>query len=414
MDHDEELPDLNIPDDDELTDLYQSKSARLHSDDYDPFGDRAFDDYLDKREVLRPIVDKEHEVKFYQPQKPQKSNISSKELLSAQTVFNPPTKDTKNGKSESNESPEVEREQKEEEPPMATPVIMTTSSAPISLDKKSRDKSKGKSMGFKTVKVKNSNKYRTGGSPKITNGMSPGIDSMDSFVSMDSVDALDGMADIESYIMQQEEQRGTATLSAANLRSLPSPSLPSMGSVGSVASDSGQFGSEYTPDPEQEYDSSPDLDTSSSFQVVKKEKPKRKKKRNKKRDKKDKKKRDKRRKKKARSAEAVMEPEDCTIRYGQDDGNTYSDMIVKKMKMFSKQEVVKVRTERTNPFEAIDELGGILDDHNNTNPFAKQKSESISSSTNPFMNEQEELNENNPFAQSAKSTNPFFTDGDLP
>ena len=293
-------------------------------------------------------------------------------------------------------------------------VLMNTASAPITSDRKPKEKSKG----FKTVKVKNSNKYRNGGSPKISNGM----DMMDT--SVITMDSMGSMGDIESYIMQQEEQRNSVG-NAVNTTF----GTPSMGSVGtgSVKSDSGQFGSEYTADSrpsDLDYDSSPDLD-SSSFQVVKKEKPKRRKKRNKKRDKKDKKKR---KKKKSRSAGAVLmefQPEDCTIRDGMEPaGSTYSDMIVKKIYSMRsrKGQVAKVNT---NPFDggidAIDELGGILDDHNTTNPFAKQKSEeSISvsrSSTNPFGNEQEEYGDGsntNPFGQNEKSTNPFFTDGDLP
>ena len=76
----DDLPDLAInDDDDDLADLYKSKTDNVNVDDYDPFGEKAFDDYLDKREENF----KQREELYYKPPKPQKRIVSSKQLLAS-------------------------------------------------------------------------------------------------------------------------------------------------------------------------------------------------------------------------------------------------------------------------------------------------------------------------------------------
>merc|ERR1712087_785518 len=190
-------------------------------------------------------------------QKPKKLNISSKELLAAQTVFNPAASREETIKSSKSVQSDTFIEGKDEEPPLTMPVITTTSSAPLSLEKKVKSKSKVK--GFKTVKVKSTKVTKH----RAVNGSSPALDSF-------TLDSMDG---IESYILQQEEHRSDRIeRSISDSTSVSNRyGTPSLGSIGSV----GSGHSEYTPDPE-DYDSSPAVDTG-SFQVVKKEKPKRKK-----------------------------------------------------------------------------------------------------------------------------------------
>merc|ERR1712228_338691 len=92
----------------------------------------------------------------------------------------------------------------------------------------------------------------------------------------------------------------------------------------------------------------------SSFHVVKKTKPKRKK-----RKKKDKKKG--KRKKNKEKIKEILEPEDCTIRYENEE--TYTDKITKKISSIKLQ---YTKPENTNPFDMIDETN-----EEETNPFAE-------------------------------------------
>ena len=127
---------MKIEDDDDadLDELYQSI-------DYDPFGDKAFDDYLNKR---GKSLQAQSEM-FYKPQKRQKTVVSSKDLFAAQTVL-------------SSEKTEAESE----------------TSFKVS------------KSGFKAMKIKRE---------------SPKTQSCSSFNEFDAND----MIDIESYIAQQHE-----------------------------------------------------------------------------------------------------------------------------------------------------------------------------------------------------------------
>merc|ERR1712228_316826 len=286
--------DLKIEDDDkDLDELYQSI-------DYDPFGNEAFDEYMDKRSKSMQAQSST----FYKPQKAQKTMISSKDLFAAQTVLMSEDKSAKIVKSES---------------PQPSTFKVSKS-------------------GFKAMKIKNS-------SPKTQSS------------SYNDFDA--SMVDIESYIAQQHE------VSSSNNARMEVP-LPSDNSPDPVT----------TPIDFIENDSSPEPQRNSSFHVVKKTKPKRKKRKNK-----NKKKKRTSKNKKEKIME--MEPEDCTIRYEND--QTVTDKITKK--------IASMRTkQKTNPFDLV------IDDETNpfsadcTNPFA-ENAESVktmkkkTNSTNPFMSD---------------------------
>ena len=137
-------------DDDDLNDLYQSI-------DYDPFGDKAFDDYLDKR---GKSLQAQSET-FYKPQKSPKKIISSKELFAAQSVL---TKLEQQQQSNVTESPK-------------------TSTFKVS------------KSGFKAMKIKKES------TPK----MMPKTGMMTTTQSNSSFEFDGNMLDIESYIAQQHE-----------------------------------------------------------------------------------------------------------------------------------------------------------------------------------------------------------------
>eukprot|EP00483_Globobulimina_turgida_P000899 UN00900 len=148
----DELPELKIADDEDLASLWKSKSDTIPVDDYDPFGDKAFDDYLDKRGQSF----KQQSEHFYKPIKPQRRIVSSKELFVAQTVLKDKQKIKKHG----------------------------TPPAPI--------KSKSAKSGFRTMKVKTTQKLKTSTVPILNE--------------MTITNNMDEMADIESYILQQNEE----------------------------------------------------------------------------------------------------------------------------------------------------------------------------------------------------------------
>jgi len=103
-----------------------------------------------------------------------------------------------------------------------------------------------------------------------------------------------------------------------------------------------------------------------------------------------------------------MEPEDCTIRYEQD--QSYTNLI--------SQKIAKIRNKsetNTNPFDAMDQSDNKEEEQNDNNSNKKPLT------TNPFDsgNDEENIQSTNPFDQDmpttkkTNSTNPFFTE-DLP
>eukprot|EP00483_Globobulimina_turgida_P012381 UN12404 len=112
-----------------------------------------------------------------------------------------------------------------------------------------------------------------------------------------------------------------------------------------------------------------------------------------------------------------MEPEDCTIRYGNE--ATYSGLISKKLSKIKHKMQENKSDNSTNPFDAIDgkDNENSTDTNLNTNPFGLEAGSSKRAATNPFGNN-DDLADTNPFhdnvptqtIQKTKSTNPFAAD----
>ena len=400
--------DLKVNENDEdLADLWKSKTDDINVDDYDPFGDKAFDDYLDKRGQSFKV----REELYYKPQKVQKRTVSSKELLAAQPVLNQELSQDSN-KSINKNTPT---------PPPSKP--------------KPKQKPKQKTKGFKTMKVKQ--KVRTS-SPKFTKSQNPfdNIDQDNEYNDNNDNDDNDiddndnnnnnnnpdlDIDDIEKYITQQQQSQHDGNNSGPERNN---NNNNNNNILNSSLNSSMPLPSDNSPDPGTpidiiEHDSSPEPQRNSSFQVVKKQKPKKRKKKRKdkdkedskdKKDRKDKKKRKK--KKKDKKNAMAMEPEDCTIRY-ENDTQTYKEMITNKLysgAAMIRNKVNETSKQPTNPFDAIN--------HNqeSTNPFdANINNDNNNNNNNGNSNNLENTNPFGPSTNKQKSTNPFFAaDGDLP
>ena len=333
---------------------------------------------MDKREQNL----KQREALYYRPQKTQKRIVSSKQLLATQSV--------------------LKQENSQES--------ISTSTPPPN---------KPKPKGFKTMKVKQ--KVRTS-SPRVSKQDNNEEDNM-------------GIDDIEKYIsqqyhQQQQQETETSPPPTTTITTQPTTTTQSTDNLLNKSLNSSiPFCSDNSPDPGTpidfvaEHDSSPEPQRNSSFHVLKKQKPKKKRKKRKDRDKdkdkednkdkkdrKDRKKKDKKKKKKKdKQRNAIsMEPEDCTIRYDNDQ-NTYSAKIATAFSSGAAMIRNKYNEKTTtNPFDSLNE-----NNSTSTNPFDHIDKESNTDNknvdTNPFGS-----NTNVSNTTKQKSTNPFFADGDLP